>query len=410
MGGTTAKAALIHGGRIEMTSEYEVSTSGHGAERQLGYPIRVPVMEIAEVGSGGGSIAWVDHGGALRVGPRSAGAEPGPVCYGRGGTEPTTTDANLVLGRLSADYFMGGEMPLDVAGAHVAIERQIARPLNLDPIEAAAGIIEVANSHMVRALRRVSIEKGRHPRDYALVAFGGAGPLQAAYLAEDLGVSEVIIPQFPGVASAIGMLGSDVRHENQAAFFAYLDEVAPAKVGEQFRALRERAVGRLVACGFPADEVELELAADMRYYGQAYEIRVEWPTQAADTGVLAAMTEAFHEEHKRLYSFSTPGRRVEMIGMRATAIGRVPKVGAEGPGAAAAGLEPKGTRKVHFRGTGTVSCRIFERRDLRSGHAIEGPAVIEQKDSTTLVPPDWRMAIDAFGHLILTRVQPQASE
>ncbi len=226
MGGTTAKAALIHGGRIELSTEYEVGGTRHGAQGGggygTGYPIRVPFMDVVEVGAGGGSIAWIDEAGALRVGPNSAGAEPGPVCYGFGGTEPTTTDANLLLGRLSADYFLGGEMKLDLAAVERAISARIATPLGMTAEAAAAGIIEVSNALMVRALRRVSIERGRHPADYAMVAFGGAGPLVACYLAEELGIPQVIVPPLPGVASAVGLLGSEIRHEFRQAFFGAL--------------------------------------------------------------------------------------------------------------------------------------------------------------------------------------------
>ena len=216
MGGTTAKAALIHEGRLEMSTEYEVGGNTHGAQGAsgygAGYPIRGSFMDIVEVGAGGGSIAWVDDAGGLRVGPQSAGADPGPVCYARGGKDPTTTDANLYLGRLSADYFLGGEMALDLPKVEEALSR-LAVVLGMDALKLAAGIIEVSNSHMVRALRRVSIERGRHPSLYSMVAFGGAGPIHACYLAEELGVTEVIVPPMPGVASAVGLIGADMRHE-----------------------------------------------------------------------------------------------------------------------------------------------------------------------------------------------------
>jgi N-methylhydantoinase A len=403
MGGTTAKAALVHDGHIALTNEYEVGGGGHGAEKQEGYAIRVPVMEIAEVGAGGGSIAWIDVGGALRVGPTSAGADPGPVCYGNGGTSPTTTDANLVLGRLGADYFLGGEMPLDIAGARRAIESAVARPLNLDLIAAAAGIIDVSNSHMVRALRRVSVEKGRHPRDYTLVAFGGAGPLQAADLADELGVQEIIVPPYPGVASALGMLGSDIRQEYQRAFFGVLESVDAQAVCAVLRALSNKASEDMSRSGVPARAMRLVASADLRYFGQAYEIRIDWPTLEPTAAELHDMTGRFHAEHQLLYSFSTPSRAVEIASLRVTAIGRVAKLNAAGPGKRSGMPRPKAHRAVHFRQAGIVECAVFERSHLREGQSMQGPAIIEQKDSTTVVPPNWTATTDAHGHLIISK-------
>ena len=411
MGGTTAKAALIHDGHVALTNEYEVGGGGgHGAEKQEGVCNRVPVMEIAEVGAGGGSIAWIDVGGALRVGPTSAGADPGPVCYGNGGKSPTTTDANLVLGRLGADYFLGGEMPLDIDGARRAIESAIARPLNLDLISAAAGIIDVSNSHMVRALRRVSVEKGRHPRDYSLVAFGGAGPLQAADLADELGVREIIVPPYPGVASALGMLGSDIRQEYQRAFFGVLESVDAHSVCTALRALTKTASEDMSRCGVPTGAMRLVASADLRYFGQAYEIRIDWPALEPTAGQLHAMTSRFHAEHQLLYSFSTPSRAVEIASLRVTAIGMVAKLNAAGPG------KRPGTPRPESNIGQCTSARqdwwnapSSERSGLREGQRTQGPAIIEQKDSTTVVPPNWTATTDAHGHLIISKSETPAT-
>lgn len=403
MGGTTAKAALVHKGQVEMTSEYEVSPGGHGTERQEGYPIRIPVMDIAEVGAGGGSIAWIDSGGALRVGPQSAGAKPGPVCYRGGGTQPTTTDANLVLGRLSADYFLGGDMSLDIEGSRQAIKKSIADPLRMDVDTAALGILDVSNSHMVRVLRRVSIEKGRHPRDYTMVAFGGAGPLQAAYLANELGVGEVIVPQFPGVASALGMLGSDVRYEYQEAYFSTLLTADTTDITTRFARLVTRAEQDLKKSGIPKNTSEITASADLRYVGQAYEIRVQWPGFDMTSASLPEIVKRFHDEHNRLYSFFTVDRGIEIVSLRVSATGGVAKPDLPKLKFSSAKAPVKTERKVVFRESGAVQCPVYERSQLAAGQTVQGPAVVEQRDSTTLVPPNWSAASDEFGYLILTR-------
>jgi N-methylhydantoinase A len=403
MGGTTAKAALIHQGVVEMTSEYEVGGLGHGGERQEGYPIRVPVMELVEVGSGGGSIAWIDEAGALRVGPRSAGADPGPVCYGKGGTEPTTTDADLVLGRLSAEFFLGGEMALDEKHARWAIDERISKPLGMDVMEAAAGIVEVANSHMVRALRRVSVQKGRHPRDYTLVALGGAGPLHAADLAAEMGVREVIVPPFPGVASAIGLLGSDIRHDYQQAYFSPLLEADCRAVTERLEQMAERGRSQLARSGMPPDAIRIVPAADLRYVGQAYEVCVEWSAVGVTSRDLVEMKRRFNAEHQRLYSFANDSRAVELVSLRVTAIGVVNKLIGGGVEPKRGEPQPKQRRPVYFGRGGVLDVPVYDRAGLGLGQVLAGPAIVEQRDSTTVVPPGWTAVTDRFGHLVLSR-------
>ena len=228
MGGTTAKAGLIENGSPRVTKDYEVggtaATTEHGS-RGSGYPIRTPVIDLVEIGAGGGSIAWIDSGGILRVGPRSAGADPGPVCYGQGGTEPTITDANLVLGRISPDYFLGGEMRLDVDAARRAIRERCAQPLGMDVDEVALGIVEIANSAMVGALRRVSVQRGYDPREFVLVAFGGAGPVHANRLAAELEMPTVLVPMSPGTTSAMGLLVTDIKHDYSVALIRRADQI-----------------------------------------------------------------------------------------------------------------------------------------------------------------------------------------
>lgn len=420
MGGTTAKAALIHGGQITLSNEYEVGGSRHGAQGGggygTGYPIRVPFMDVVEVGAGGGSIAWIDEAGSLRVGPQSAGAEPGPVCYGFGGLEPTTTDANLILGRLSPDYFLGGEMKLDVVAVERAIGARIAKPLGMSVDAAAAGIIEVSNALMVRALRRVSIERGRHPGDYSMVAFGGAGPLVACYLAEELGIPEVIVPPLPGVASAVGLLGSDIRHEFRQAFFGRLDGLDLAGANTLLARLASEGREAVRATGVADADIALQPIAELRYVGQAYELRIELPglvgdraAPALDQSALVESARRFHEEHKRRYAYDMPERAIEVVSLKVTATGRVGSPKPPPLRATGGTPRPKGRRPVFFRGMGRISCAVYERSDLALDHTLSGPAIIEQKDSTTVVPADWRLSVDPSGALLLARIKGKGS-
>ena len=404
MGGTTAKAALIHEGRLEMSTEYEVGGNTHGAQGAsgygAGYPIRGSFMDIVEVGAGGGSIAWVDDAGGLRVGPQSAGADPGPVCYARGGKDPTTTDANLYLGRLSADYFLGGEMALDLPKVEKALSR-LAVVLGMDALKLAAGIIEVSNSHMVRALRRVSIERGRHPSLYSMVAFGGAGPIHACYLAEELGVTEVIVPPMPGVASAVGLIGADMRHEARKAFFGKLSKIPAKKFQQTFEELRKQACITLEEAGILETQFVITGSSDMRYVGQAYELTVEWPTLTPDDNTLVDMATSFHGEHFRHYSYDIQDRDIELVSLRVTVTASVDRPSEIRLKNSQSVPKAKEQRRVHFRDAISIDCAVYERDDICADAKLEGPIVIEQKDSTTLVPPNWSLTADPSGHLIL---------
>ena len=309
----------------------------------------------------------------------------------------------LVLGALGADYFLGGEMSLDVEGARRAIADKIGKPLDLGIMEAAAGIVEVSNSVMVRALRRVSVEKGRLPSDYALVAFGGAGPLQAAYLADDLGVREVIVPPFPGVASAVGLLGSDIRYEYVQAHFGALHSLDPRKVSEILEALAQRGRQDLARSGIAEAAMQFLPSGDLRYIGQAYEIRVGWPGSRVGASDLAEMERRFHSEHQRLYSFATPDRAVESVSLRLTAVAAVDKPESPSPSIGSGQPKQKGKRQAYLRASGLTECPIYERSALFFGQKIGGPAIIEQKDLTTLVVPGWEAESDQHGNLLLTK-------
>ncbi len=407
MGGTTAKASLIEGGAYKTTTEYEIGSGTHQslAVRFTGYPVKTPVIDLTECGAGGGSIAAVDGAGVLKVGPHSAGADPGPACYGRGGTEPTVTDANLVLGRLNPAYFIGGEATLDPERARAAIEKKIARPLGLSVKEAAAGIIEVVNSHMVRILRVVSVSRGHDPRNFALIAFGGAGPLHAADLAADLRIPRIIIPESPGVFSALGLLWADLRSDFTVTARMTLEPENAATLDELIASIKAEGTGWLRQEKIPSGKRLLILSADMRYPMQNYELNVLLPDGKVTPAWLAAARKAFHAAHLQNYSYCDENEKVRIVSIRVSAIGRTGKIPPKKikTGAARPRSALKGERPVHFHQVGDyVDSSIYERSLLRAGNRVAGPAVIEQVDSTVLVPPGFVVQVDAFGRLVMT--------
>ena len=409
MGGTTAKAGLIQGGTPSVTKDYEVGTtaqSGVGATRGAGYPIRTPVLDLVEIGAGGGSIAWVDPGGILRVGPQSAGADPGPVCYGQGGTQPTVTDANLVLGRLNPSYFLGGEIALDPTAAQRAIEQHCARPLGMNLVEAAHGIVEIANTAMVNALRLVSVQRGYDPRDFALVAFGGAGPAHANRLATLTEIPVAIIPQSPGTASALGLLVTDLKHDYATTLIERLDSVAPDALAQIFADLEAKGRQTLEREGMAEAAMEFRRQADLRYVGQSHELTLPLATQALGPAQLAQLLEQFHRTHDRAYGFSAPGEAVELVSVRLAAIGQIAKP-ALAPLAKAAGeATAKGQRPVYFaEREGFVDCPVYDRYVLGAGAVMQGPAIVEEIDSTTVVHPQYQVRVDEVGQMVLTAAE-----
>ena len=409
MGGTTAKAGLIQGGTPNVTKDYEVGTtaqSGVGATRGAGYPIRTPVIDLVEIGAGGGSIAWVDPGGILRVGPQSAGADPGPACYGQGGTRPTVTDANLVLGRLNPSYFLGGEIALDPTAAQRAIEQHCAQPLGMDLVEAAHGIVEIANTAMVNALRLVSVQRGYDPRDFALVAFGGAGPAHANRLAALTDIPVAIIPQSPGTASALGLLVTDLKHDYAITLIQRLDQVAPHALEQTFRELEAQGRETLGREGMAEAAMEFRRQADLRYVGQSHELTLPLTTEALGPAQLEQLLEQFHRTHDRAYGFSAPGEDVELVSVRLTAIGQIAKP-ALAPIAKAAGeATAKGQRPVYFaESEGYVDCPVYDRYGLGAGAVVQGPAIVEEIDSTTVVHPQYQVRVDEVGQMVLTATE-----
>ena len=397
MGGTTAKVGLIQDGRPSVTKDYNVgghAGAGIGGMSLSGYPVRTPVVDLVEIGAGGGSIAWVDSGGLLRVGPQSAGADPGPVCYGRGGTEPTVTDANLVLGRLNPRYFLGGEIGLDLDGAKRAIEERCAGPLGLSIVEAANGIVEIANAAMVNALHLISVQRGYDPRDFVLVGFGGAGPVHANALARDAEMPTLLIPRSPGIFSATGLLTTDLKRDAAITIMRRLDELDAAEAEATFAELESAGRDELEREGIGDDAIEFQRQVDLRYVGQSYELTIP-----AGDGLL----ERFHEEHDRTYGFAAPTEPIEVVSLRLTSVGRIAKPppqqldrGGE--------VEPKERRQVFFAESGGyVDCPIYDRYALPAGAAFPGPAVVEEFDSTTVVHPGFRLTVDDTGNLLIEK-------
>lgn len=378
MGGTSADFSVIAGGEPRMVTERRVG----------GVPLRLPTLDIETISAGGGSIAHVDIGGALRVGPQSAGAEPGPACYARGGTDATVTDAAVVLGILHPDEFLGGEVPLDAGLADEAVTGNIAGPLGLSLEEAALGIVRVANAGMIQTIRKLSVERGLDIRDFALVAFGGAGPIYAPYMARDLGMTEVLVPAHPGVYAAQGLLMSDVRHTAQTAFQRAFAKTSEAELSGRLGAMARQLDTDLARDGIVETNRYLRYLADMRCMGQFHELLVPLP-QPDHPGWWKPdeVAAAFHAIHERAYGHTDPDVPVEFVNLRVEAFGRTPKAAPPpAPERATAAPEPAGTRQVCLDvATGFVETPVYRRDDLRPGHAFGGPAIVTQRDTTTVV-------------------------
>jgi N-methylhydantoinase A len=403
MGGTTAKASLIADGEVAVTAEYEVGGSGH-LKRWLhgtGHPVRVPVIDLAEVSAGGGSIAWVDPGGALKVGPRSAGATPGPAAYGLGGSEPTVTDADVVLGYLDREALLGGALAINLAAAQAAIRERVADPLGLGVTEAAAAIVEIVNSNMAEALRIVSVERGHDAREFALIAFGGAGPVHAASLAAELQIPEVIVPPVSGAFSALGVVASDLKRDYSRTLYADLQALDPARVAEALAEMEATTSEWLASTGIPTERCQLLRAADLRYRRQAYELTVPMDQGAVTRESLDRLATAFHDRHRQTYGHANPEEVVQLVNLRLTAIGRLPGLTLAQPPVAAPARRRK--REVWFPQDGSAPCPIHWRDGLAAGETLTGPVIIEAMDSTIVVPPGWIASVDGKGYIRLRR-------
>jgi N-methylhydantoinase A len=364
------------------------------------------MIDVHTIGAGGGSIAFVDQAGAFKVGPRSAGAVPGPAAYGRGGTKATVTDANVVLGRLDRGNFLGGSMSLDEVAARRVIG-ELARSLGLSDLEAAEGVITVINANMANAIRSRTVQKGIDPRDYALVAFGGAGPLHGAEVADMLGIPETIIPPHPGITSAVGLLISDLRYDAIRTSFQVSGAADVARINADFAAMAKELAERFTADGIDLSKVTFERRGDLRYVGQGYELRVPFPDGALDAAALAKAFDAFHEVHKREYGHHFADSAIEIVNLRLVGAASAAKIAKPAPGTA----RSLAAAKVRD-GTGTfrVGTKLsdypttFYRRDLLPvGERIPGPAIVLQMDSTTVVPPQHSFEADAAGNLIIRK-------
>ncbi len=393
MGGTSADIGLV--------TERGISEASARDTWVAGYPLLVPMVDVHAIGAGGGSIAYVDEGGAFRVGPRSAGADPGPACYGRGGELPTITDAHVVLGRIDPSRFLGGEMPLDRELAVAAVQR-LADALGIDLLEAAEGIVLIANAGMARAIRSRTIEKGHDPREFTLVAFGGAGPLHAAELAELLEVPEVLVPPYPGITSAIGLLASDLKYDQMRTVFMVEGAVDVDRLNRDLAELEAELRKQLLEDGIPKEEIVVSRSLDCRYVGQGYELRVPL---GADGYADSALDE-FHRLHEQEYghAFRDP---IEIVNLRVTAIGRRPTLGgalAVGGGSLDEALLGEGEGVFRQNGRlAPIRAIHLERAKLPIDEPIQGPAVIFQRDTTTIVPPGWTARAEASGNLRLSR-------
>jgi N-methylhydantoinase A len=395
MGGTTAKACLIEGGEPRLTDEMEVGAGINAGQRLLGgggYLVRSPTIDLAEIGAGGGSIGWIDKGGALRVGPESAGADPGPACYGRGGLYPTVTDANVVLGFLNPLHLLDGDMPIDIAAAQEAIDTHIGRALGLSVHAAAYGIHTVANAAMTRAIKTVSSEIGRSPADFAMVAFGGNGAVHGASLAAQAGISDIIIPPASGVFSALGLLFARIQHRLVKVFWHDVDKVDCAALNRCAEELLREVSDMMAGEGVLVGDSELHLALDMRYAGQSSEIGIPIAQSLVTPAILADATERFHQEHERSYGYCSRGERVQIVNLRlrARSLGRQDHLPAPSPLRSrtdTALARPKDRRVYFGPDKGWIATPVARRSDL-SAKPQNGPMIIEEYDTTIIVPPD----------------------
>ena len=392
MGGTSFDVSLIKGGEANRRIDFEI---------EWGLPVFMPMIDVQTIGAGGGSVVWIDKGGLLRVGPRSAGAVPGPACYRRGGTEPAVTDANLVLGRISPDYFLGGELSLDVSAARRALEG-LGAQLDMGLEEVASSVVELINFNMVNAIRLISIDRGLDPREFTLFSFGGAGSLHAGALADIIGIREVLVPIHQGVFSAFGLITADMRVDESVTASFRSDTLDIERVNEVLERLRRRSLARLRADGYEG-AVALEANIEMRYLGQNYSTEI--PVPLVDGGLghseLSKVLDGFHVEHRRRYGYDISDEIVELVHFNVTAVGptekpKIPMLGRNGKGA------EKGRRQVYFKGYGWINSVVYERAALGQGSRIEGPAVIEEPTATTLLHPGHKLEVDEYGNLVMT--------
>ena len=393
MGGTSTDVSLVKDGIAEYTTKRKV----------CGLPSGVPMIDVHAVGAGGGSIAQIDNAGALKVGPESAGANPGPAAYGLGNENPVVTDANLVLGRINPHYVLGGRLKIDAELSKKAVKKKIADPMGIGTEEAALGIVKVVNSNMARAIRVITVEKGHNPSDFTLVAYGGAGPLHAVHLAQEMGIRTVLIPPAPGALCALGLLTADIKKSYVRTAIASYDEMTPEQINAVMSSLRDEGSAWLDSEKVPNERRKFHGIAEMRYVGQNYELQVEIPTENITASDIEKMKQDFFIAHEKNYGYYNPNAPVQFVNFRCEATGLVKKPNL-------AELETTlddpskaeiGRRVVHFEESGAVDCPVYDRAKFGRAERVNGPCIIEQMDSTTVVPPNTWYSIDKFGNLII---------
>jgi N-methylhydantoinase A len=397
MGGTSFDIGIILDSKPALTSEGNFE----------GFPVKIQQIDVHAIGAGGGSIAWIDRGGALNVGPQSARSKPGPACYGRGGTKPTVTDANLVLGRLDPNFFLGGAMTLDVEKARAAVEADVAKPMGMSIEDAALGIIALVNANMVKGINTNSIERALDIREFGLVAFGGAGAVHAVELGRDAGVKQVLVPPLAGNLSATGLLVADTRLDRVRTVMWPQSQVDPQALYDALKALDEEAITAVRAQRVPEDRISSKWIADCRFQGQSYELGIELAHtgKTFTQGDVTALIANFNATHERLYHYGSVDEQVEIVNLRVTAIGaspafRLPPV-AKNPGGADAAGALKGKRPVHFARGGAVETAIYDRTKLGAGARFAGPCLVEETLTTTVVPPGATVEVDPHGTLVI---------
>lgn len=393
VGGTSADVALAYDGKLQFAEETEIS----------GHTIKVPMIEIHTVGAGGGSIGWVDSGGALQVGPHSAGADPGPACYGNGGMEPTVTDANVILGRVNPKYFLGGEMSINPKLSEQAVTQRIALPLGIGLEKSAEGMLMVINAVMAKAIRKLSVERGYDPRDFTLISFGGGGPLHAVDLAIDLHIPRVLIPPAPGLSSAVGLLTADFRHDYVRTLLWNTTKKSLAELRQQVSLLKEQVLNQMSLEGIELVTVTCSPQLDMRYQGQGYSLDIHFTIDELFlASSLQFLENYFHQKHQMVYGYMDSLHPVEIVNIRMAGIGKLsrPQFPALPKGSVDSAVALKGLRKVFMRG-GWHDVQIYDRSKLQAGSRVYGPAVIEQVDTTTVFYADQYAEVDILGNLIV---------
>ena len=406
MGGTTAKASLIEDGEYTRSLEFQVGggiLTGSRLMTGAGYLLKVPAIDLAEVGAGGGSIVWIDAGGSLQIGPQSAGANPGPVCYDIGGEEPTVTDANVILGYLNQEYLVGGELKIDASRSQQVFEERIAKPMGLSVEHAAYGAHQIVISNMIRAIRSVSSERGRDPRRYAMLPFGGNGPLFAAGMARELQMKHIVVPPSPGLFSSFGLLYADIEHHYSRTVQRVIRDMDPSLLTEVWSTLEKQAREQLRIDGFSETQMRFRRAANMHYKGQIFELTVPAPNGSFDAEKIAQLEDLFGQEHERTYGHRAgPEEPVELVNAQLIGMGipnqsRVPKkvtVERRGP----QGKLPN--RQAYFgRDTGWIETPVLHRSDLEK--TMSGPLIIEEYDATCLVPPNAKASLDEFDNILI---------